>query len=155
MEQHIEQHTADLDQTSNIIFVGAATSLVISLSWAGTTYAWTSGQVLAPLIIGLCGIAAFVYLDQWSSNPTVPMEVLKHPTSVVGFVETLLQSLIMMAIVYFRPSLYFQVCSSYVMRVDAAYAPPVSGCEGRHALDVRCILPADELHRCTLRNYCE
>ncbi|KAL8290221.1 hypothetical protein RQP46_003160 [Phenoliferia psychrophenolica] len=72
----------------NLIFVGASTSVVLALSWAGTSHAWTSAAVLAPLIIGCVGLVAFVYLDQFSSNPTVPLAILRHPTAVMGYIST-------------------------------------------------------------------
>jgi hypothetical protein len=35
---------------------GRLPSLVLALTWGGSTYAWSSGRVLAPLILGIAGI---------------------------------------------------------------------------------------------------
>ena len=82
----------------NGLFVAAATSLVIALSWAGITYSWASPQVLIPLVLGAAGIVAFVWLERWAVNPTVPMAIIVHPTSVIGLIETLLQAMLLLMI---------------------------------------------------------
>ena len=48
--------------SGNIIIIGSATSCIIALTWAGVTLSWSSAQVIAPLIVGIAGLAlALVY----------------------------------------------------------------------------------------------
>lgn len=35
----------------------------VPISWGGTEYAWTSAGVLAPLIIGIALIGAFIWVE--------------------------------------------------------------------------------------------
>lgn len=85
----------------NVLFVAASTALVLGLTWAGSTYAWSSFRVLVPLILGFLGIVAFVFIEHsYVKHPTVPFAVLKNRTTLVGFVQTFIHSLIMMCIVY-------------------------------------------------------
>lgn len=62
----------------NALFVGAATATILGITFAGGSYAWSSVQVLAPLIIGLVGMALFIYLERFVKNPT--MYVLQLPS---------------------------------------------------------------------------
>lgn len=89
----------DLDVScSNLLFVASATAAILGLTWGGVTYSWSSVNVLVPLILGLAGIVAFVYLERFSKHPTVPFEILTHYTSVAGYVICFLHSLLVLAI---------------------------------------------------------
>lgn len=86
---------------SNIIFVAAVTSLVLALTWGGSTYAWSSGRVLAPLILGIAGIIAFLFVERsFVRYPTVPFDILRSRTTLLGYATTFLHSVVMMMIVY-------------------------------------------------------
>ncbi|GAA6035590.1 hypothetical protein JCM8097_004917 [Rhodosporidiobolus ruineniae] len=93
---------------ANFIFVGAATATVLGLTWGGVTYSWSSYKVLVPLILGLAGIAAFLYVEKrFVKYPTVPFDILTHRTSLLGYATTFLHSIVVLAIIYFLP-VYFQ-----------------------------------------------
>lgn len=87
-----------------MIFVAGVTALVLGLTWGGSTYSWSSFRVLVPLILGIFGILAFVVLElRYVAYPTVPFAALKDRTTLVGYVQTFIHSLIMMCIVYVFP----------------------------------------------------
>ncbi|GAA6035578.1 hypothetical protein JCM8097_004910 [Rhodosporidiobolus ruineniae] len=93
---------------ANLIFVAASTATVLGLTWGGVTYSWSSYKVLVPLILGLAGIAAFLYVEKrFVKYPTVPFDILTHRTSLLGYATTFLHSIIVLAIIYFLP-VYFQ-----------------------------------------------
>lgn len=50
---------SQIDYIGIIIFTGSLASLIIGITWGGTTYAWDSTQVLATLIVGCLGLLAF------------------------------------------------------------------------------------------------
>ena len=61
-----------------IVMVGSTISILLALTWGGLQFRWTSGHVLAPLIIGAAGILTFFVLELlWLKGPTVSHE----PTS--------------------------------------------------------------------------
>lgn len=98
----------------NIIFVAAVTSLVLALTWGGSTYAWSSGRVLAPLILGIAGIIAFLFIERsFVRYPTVPFDILRSRTTLLGYATTFLHSVVMMMIVYFLPTAYFQAAREF------------------------------------------
>ncbi|GAA6063797.1 hypothetical protein JCM10212_005960 [Sporobolomyces blumeae] len=87
----------------NLLFVASATSLILGLTWGGVSYAWSSYQVLVPLVLGLAGVVAFVYVERYSKHPTVPFDILTHYTSVAGYVVCFLHSLLVLSVLYFFP----------------------------------------------------
>ncbi|GAA5958888.1 hypothetical protein JCM3765_000766 [Sporobolomyces pararoseus] len=90
-----------------ILFIAASTSAIIGLTWGGSTYSWSSGRVLAPLILGLLGLAVFVYLEKFAKHPTVPFPILTTRTAIAGYITTFLHSVVVLAVLYFLP-VYFQ-----------------------------------------------
>lgn len=54
------------------LIIGSSASFVVGLTWAGIEFAWTSRQVLVPLILGGCGLVVFVlYEAVIAKNPIV------------------------------------------------------------------------------------
>lgn len=89
----------------------AATAAILGLTWGGTAYPWSSFRVLVPLILGFAGMIAFVFIEKTSlvKYPTVPFDVLRHPTSLLGYMVSFLHGIAVMAIIYFFP-IYMQAC---------------------------------------------
>ncbi|PNY23296.1 Uncharacterized protein TCAP_06764 [Tolypocladium capitatum] len=99
-----------IDWAGNTIFVGACASMLIATTWAGAVYPWASAQVLAPLIIGLVGLVGFFAFEgvtRLAPNPMVPLHLFGNRTSLVVFIITFLQGIVIVAVLYFLP-VYFQ-----------------------------------------------
>lgn len=92
---------ARIDWAGNAIFVGSCTSTLIVTTWAGTVYPWSSGRVLAPLIIGLLGLVGFVVFEgipKLAPNPMVPHHLFGNRTTLIVFFNTFLQGIIIIAV---------------------------------------------------------
>lgn len=91
----------------NLLFIASATSAILGLTWGGVAYEWSSYHVLLPLIAGLAGIILFVYLERFTTHPTVPYYVFTHWNSIVGNLLCFLHSITVLAILYYYP-IYLQ-----------------------------------------------
>ncbi|EIN06465.1 iron permease [Punctularia strigosozonata HHB-11173 SS5] len=102
---------AAMDIPGNMLIVASTTVCIIALTWAGATHPWTSASVLAPLILGLLGLAgAFVYKLTISSRPLIPLGILDNRTSLSGYAALILHliySSFTVYISYVHPA-YFQ-----------------------------------------------
>lgn len=58
-QTRISELFAQVDYPGIVLFVGSIASLLIALTWGGSTYAWSSTQVLTSLVIGCVGLVAF------------------------------------------------------------------------------------------------
>lgn len=99
-----------VDWTGNIVFIAAATSTLIALSWAGAVYPWSSYRILVPLIVGFAGMGAFLLLQRSPTlcpNPTIPLHLLSNRTTATAYALTFLHGFVTMWILYFLP-VYFQ-----------------------------------------------
>lgn len=100
------QDFATRDQSTNICFSSglaiisaSSVSVVIAITWGGVKFPWSSARVLAPLILGLVGLAGFfLYEATLAPNPVV--------SALLSFCCSL--SLILLWIVTRCPSHSFQ-----------------------------------------------
>ncbi|CAG8885677.1 unnamed protein product [Penicillium egyptiacum] len=99
------QRLRRFDWIGNTLFVLSMVSILISLSWAGTLYAWSSYHVIVPLVLGFAGSAAFVLYEASSFcvNPTMPLHIFANCTSGTAFAVTFLHTLSSVSVMYFLP----------------------------------------------------
>ncbi|KAH9929402.1 iron permease [Fomitopsis serialis] len=103
-----------IDWLGTFLVIAATTACVIGLTWSGVTvqYSWGSAPSLAPLIIGLVGMAAFItYECIFPAYPLVPATLLSTITGVSGYMQTfvIMMPIVMIATVYYIP-VYLQAC---------------------------------------------
>ncbi len=100
-----------LDWLGNVVFIGASSSVLIALGWAGAggEYSWSSYRVVVPLVVGMVALAGFIVLEgsRFVANPMMPLHLFSNRTSAATFVLTFLHGLITMWAFYFLP-VYFQ-----------------------------------------------
>ncbi|THH32797.1 hypothetical protein EUX98_g1387 [Antrodiella citrinella] len=109
-EGSIAEKLKRVDWFGNFIVVAGTTLAVTGLTFAGIRFGWGSPQVLAPLIIGMALIVAFIlYEVMVPREPTIPWAVLSHPTSLSGYLSTFTHGIVSISIVYYMP-VYFQAC---------------------------------------------
>ncbi|KAG8973831.1 hypothetical protein FRB93_001660, partial [Tulasnella sp. JGI-2019a] len=97
-----------MDWVGNGLVVGATTSVVLALAWAGVQYSWNSAHILAPLIVGFFGLVAFMLWEaKWASEPVVPWQLVNNRTSFFGYLTVFLHGIASTAAVFYFP-VYFQ-----------------------------------------------
>lgn len=64
-----------------------------------------------PLILGLIGLAVWLYCERYPVKPVIPPSIVTQRTSIVGYIQTLLQGILIMLVIYYLPTGYFQVRS--------------------------------------------
>ncbi|TCD71948.1 hypothetical protein EIP91_000080 [Steccherinum ochraceum] len=99
-----------VDWAGNFIVISGSALSITGLTFAGTKFPWNSAQVLAPLIIGLALVFVFIlYEARVPREPTIPWHVLKHSTTLSGYLGTFTHGIGTIAVVYYLP-VYFQAC---------------------------------------------
>lgn len=63
----IKQIIWEIDPIGSVLFVGAATLLLLALDWAGSAYAWSDPHVAAPLGVGF-GLLLLFCLYEWKGR---------------------------------------------------------------------------------------
>ena len=97
------------DPLGNFLFVASICSVMIGLVTGGTVHAWSSWQVMVPIVVGGCGGVIF-QLHQGSrlcEEPIMPRRLFSNRTSCTGFVLVFISSMLLDWTTYFLPY-YFQ-----------------------------------------------
>ncbi|SCZ89118.1 BZ3500_MvSof-1268-A1-R1_Chr1-1g00969 [Microbotryum saponariae] len=91
----------------NIVFVAGATATILGLNWGGETYPWVSYKVLVPLIGGILAMGLFLWLEKGLEHPTIPFDILRHRSSLLGLLTNFLHGIVALAAIYYL-TVYFQ-----------------------------------------------
>lgn len=110
------QKVRTIDYIGAIFIVGSSTSLLYALSSGGSSsdLPWTSGSVLAPLIVGVTGII-LTGVYEAVAKPRFPMfnyQVFANWSSSLCYLQNVVQGIINMSLTYFLPT-FFQGAKGY------------------------------------------
>ncbi|KAH8102978.1 Mfs1.2 [Cristinia sonorae] len=106
----LKEKMGRMDWIGNLLCIGSTTSFIVGLTWGGVTYPWSSARVSVALAVGVAGFAAFIaYEAKLAKNPIIPWTLLQNRTSVSGYIQTFINPIGVVAIIYYLPS-YYQAC---------------------------------------------
>ncbi|KAK7442238.1 hypothetical protein VKT23_016208 [Stygiomarasmius scandens] len=104
------QKLRGVDWSGTLIIIAASVSLGIGLTWAGTEHPWSSAPTLVPLILGLFGLLLmYVWERSVAKNPLIPFSIMTSWTTISGYLQTFINSVVLFAIIYYLP-VYYQAC---------------------------------------------
>jgi EmrB/QacA subfamily drug resistance transporter len=82
------KHT--IDYLGAVLLAGGLSGIVLYTSLGGTTYPWSSAQLVALVVAGVVMLAAFVFVEARAREPILPLEIFRNRvfsvTSAVGFI---------------------------------------------------------------------
>ena len=71
------------DYLGTTLMVVATTSLILTTTWGGTQYEWTSPTIIATSLIAFVAAVAFVFVELRATNPLIPMDLFKNHNMVL------------------------------------------------------------------------
>ncbi|MEF2965010.1 MDR family MFS transporter [Paenibacillus sp. M1] len=79
-----------IDYLGSLFMTTTIVPLLLAFSWAGTTYAWGSAQILWLLAATVVSAIIFVIVEMKSRNPILPMHLFKNGvvtiSNIIGFI---------------------------------------------------------------------
>ncbi|KAH7307925.1 multidrug resistance protein Fnx1 [Rhexocercosporidium sp. MPI-PUGE-AT-0058] len=98
-----------VDWLGNGILILSVMSILLALTWGGTTHPWSSWRTILPLVLGFLGMVAFFVYEASSyvKEATMPLHLFSNRTSASVYAITFLHSIITYWVVYYLP-VYFQ-----------------------------------------------
>lgn len=85
-----------VDWIGAILFTASTTSVLIPISWGGVSYSWQSWHTLVPLIVGICGMIAFVFYERFvAKEPMMPIEIFANWTLRSAYLQTVIHGMIL------------------------------------------------------------
>ncbi|KAF5556617.1 major facilitator superfamily transporter [Fusarium mexicanum] len=112
-ELSFKEKAAQLDLISNMLLLPALTSLFLALSWAGTVYSWSSGQVVGPLVAFAVLLGVFVWnqIRRGDAAALLP-RIMKHRCVIAGFIFIFCINSTGVVLEYYLPT-YYQLVRAY------------------------------------------
>jgi predicted MFS family arabinose efflux permease len=108
-KEPVVQKLKRIDYLGEAIFIGSVAAIRVSLTYAGAKHHWSAWQAILPLVLGFVGVGVFLANEgsRFCLEPTIPPRLFKNRTIVVACILALLNSLLMVWVMYFLP-VYFQ-----------------------------------------------
>lgn len=99
-----------IDFIGNAILMASAVSILFSLSYAGTRYAWSDWHIIMPLVLGFAGLILFFFTQaspRLCPYPVMPLRIFNNRTTIASFALSFIYMLLSLWRLYFLP-VYFQ-----------------------------------------------
>ncbi|KAH6647482.1 DNA repair protein RAD50 [Truncatella angustata] len=108
-EMPFMQKLRRVDYIGNSILIISTIAILYALTYGGARNPWKSGQILAPLIVGLLGLVLFMVYEALgrAREPVIPPRLFANRTSSTVFVVTFFNSALLFWTMFFLP-VYFQ-----------------------------------------------
>ena len=71
------------DYLGTTLMVVATTSLILTTTWGGTQYEWSSPTIIATSVIALVAAVVFVLVELRATNPLIPMDLFRNRNMVL------------------------------------------------------------------------
>ncbi len=71
------------DYLGTTLMVVATTSLILTTTWGGTQYEWSSPTIITTSLIALVAAVAFVFVELRVTNPLIPMDLFQNRNMVL------------------------------------------------------------------------
>ncbi|WP_405507205.1 DHA2 family efflux MFS transporter permease subunit [Streptomyces purpurascens] len=94
---------ARIDLAGAGLLTGAILALTLLASWAGTTYAWSSPQILGLALVSAVALAAFVRVERRAPEPVIPPRLFRDRNFSVAQVLSFVTGAAMLAAASYLP----------------------------------------------------
>jgi EmrB/QacA subfamily drug resistance transporter len=112
LKLHHVRRPASVDYLGAATIVGAVTSLVLYLSWAGPKQGWVSGTGIGLLAATVILSGLFVLVESKAKEPIIPLELFKHWTFTSNIIFAMIMGIGMFGGLIFLP-IYLQAVRGF------------------------------------------
>lgn len=102
-----------VDWVGIALYIAAATSALIPITWGGVQYPWDSWHTLVPLLVGVAGLFGFlVYEKRVAVEPIIRLDLLRSYNMVYSLFAAMINAMIVYGSLYLLP-LYYEAVQGY------------------------------------------
>jgi MFS family permease len=109
--QHVPR-AHSIDYGGAVALSIGVTAVLLATAWGGRSYAWDSPEVIAAVVIGISGLAAFALLERHAREPLLPLALFKGRTFSVSTAAALLIGGVLFGITIYVPVFVQRVLGS-------------------------------------------
>ncbi len=111
----VRRRAAQIDWTGAALLVGGVTGCLLTLSWGGVEYPWTSPVIIGTAGLAMLMLAALVWHERRAPDPILPPRLFGDSVFLRGVLVAAISSLGLFGATFLLP-LYFQL----ILGVDAS-----------------------------------
>src|SRR5205823_1077760 len=123
--RHVTEHHR-IDYLGAAILGASLSAIVLYTSLGGTTYAWTSPEMLVLVVAGIVLLALFPFVEARAAEPIMPLELFRNRVFTVTSAIGLIVGLALFGSVTFVP-LYLQVVKGHSPTTSGLLMTPMMG----------------------------
>src|SRR5207244_3965978 len=97
----VREHTIDY-RGAALLSVGV-TAALLACAWGGTTYAWSSLEVVGTAVVAVLALSAFGWVERHAPEPLVPLGLFRMRTFSVSSVAALLIGGVLFGVTIYVP----------------------------------------------------
>lgn len=84
LKMPVVKRDAKIDYLGSATIVGAVSSLLLYLNWAGEHYGWRAPEALAFVLAAIVLTVAFIFAERRAIEPIIPLRLFRNPIFSVG-----------------------------------------------------------------------
>jgi EmrB/QacA subfamily drug resistance transporter len=92
-----------IDYLGMVTIVSALAPFLLILTWGGTTYAWTSIEIMGLALISIVSLIAFLVIEPKAEDPIIPFGLFKEPIFTLGTAGLFVMALGLFGVISFLP----------------------------------------------------
>ena len=116
-----------LDLPGSALLVVALVSTMLVLMWGGQRHAWTSGVVIALVLIAIGSFVLFVACERRATDPIVPLDLFARPVVRVCALLSFLSGMAMFGVIVYAPT-FLQIALGVAPTRSGLLLVPLMGC---------------------------
>ena len=118
--------TARIDVGGMALLAVATTAIVLVAIWGGTTYDWTSWQILGLGAVAIVAAVAFVGVERVAAEPVFPLEMFRDRNFVLTTIASLAMGVAMFGTLGYMP-IYLQMVTGLGASIAGLLMIPMMG----------------------------
>ncbi len=92
-----------VDYAGMIALIGALAPALLVITWGGSTYAWTSFEIVGLTALSMACLSAFVLIEKRAADPILPLRLFKEPIFSLGSVGLFVMAFGMFGVISYLP----------------------------------------------------
>src|SRR5690625_781232 len=116
---------AKIDVAGIIVLTGALVSILLAVSWGGTTYPWSSGPVVGLLTTGAVLLGVLIPIELRAQEPVLPLRLFRNSIFTLSNIASLAIAMGMFGAIFYIP-VFAQGVLGVSVTVSGAIMIPMS-----------------------------
>ncbi|KAL6713053.1 hypothetical protein ACLMJK_009449 [Lecanora helva] len=131
----VRQRIRQFDYVGAVIFLASSNSLLLPITWGGVMYTWSSWRTLVPMILGVLGLAMFIFYEAYfhyegsrfvmpNTQSLLPLNIFLNKDSNIAYFVTFIHGIIVWTLLYYLP-LFFEGAKDFTPILAGVAALPL------------------------------